>query len=367
LNGSLYPHMQRRAVRGSLTLLESFSPDQWIEDAYVRAPPFVTEDIDGTVMIIPNSLEAERVLDMVSPALGLKKARNGRLCYLTSRTETIRALRMFNWFVRRSWRNKELSILWALAYALGDLDKVRPPVSVQSIASMTSCGPKLVSDVMNGLHGGNGGPTQGGVFGEYEVDGAVLKKTLDGHLEETPTQTEELVMESLCSGMGSSVSDIYNRAFPRELTVGAVYKVSEQLKRGGYVQALRHFRVNERGPMRELLNSDCRNCFYGYSSAEKCFDDAFRELEHILKRYYNKELTEEERASSYSAIKSAPFGPKVVRKVLEALKLIHRMDIIMGEKNVVNVLRKLEEWYDVEFPVHRGAIERTPNIGPGRQ
>jgi len=359
--------MQRRAVRGSLTLLESFSPDQWCEDAYVKTPPFVTEDIDGTVMIIPNSLEAERVLDLVGTSLGLKRSQNGRLCYLTSRTETIRALRMFSWFVRRSWRNKELAILWALAYALGDLDEVHSPVPVQTITGMTGCGPKPVSDVMNGLRGTSGGPMQGGVFGECDVDRAALKKTLEARLEETPTQTEELVMESLCSGMGSSVNDIYNRAFPRELTVGAVYKVSEDLKRKGYVQALKHYRVNERGPMRELLGSDCRNCFYGYSSAEKCFDDAFRELEHVLKRYYQKELTEDERVMSYSAIKSAPFGPKVVRKVLEALKLIHRMDILMGEKNVVNVLRKLEEWYDVEFPVHRSTVEGTPNIGRGRQ
>ena len=350
-----------------MSLLESFSPDQWSEDAYVRTPPFVTEDVDGTVMIIPNSFEAERVLDLVSPVLGLMKTKNGQLCYLTSKTETIRALRMFNWFVRRSWRDKELAILWALAHALGDLDRAHPPVSVQSITSMTSCSPKLVSEVVNGLHGAEDAPTRGGAFEEYKVDGVALKEKLESRLEETPTQTQELVMESLCSGMGSSVNDIYNRAFPRELTVGAVYKVSAELKRDGYVQALRHFRVNERGPMRELLGSDCRNCFYGYSSAERCFDDAFRDLEQILKRYYQKELTEEERASSYSAIKSAPFGPKVIRKALEAMKMIHHMNAMMNEKNVVNVLRKLEEWYDIEFPVHRGTGDVTSNIGLGRQ
>ena len=133
------------------------------------------------------------------------------------------------------------------------------------------------------------------------------------------------------------------------------------------MQALRHFRVNERGPMRELLGSDCSNCFFGYTSAEKCFDDAFRELEHVLRRYYQKELTEEERATSYGAIRSAPFGPKVIRKALEALKLIHHTDILMAEKSVANVLRKLEEWYDIEFPVHRNAAEVIPNIGPGRE
>jgi len=359
--------MQRRTLQASFTLLESFAPDQWSEDAYIRTPPFVTEDVDGMVMIISTSPEAGRVLDLVSPALGLKKTKNGQFCYLTGRTETIRALRMFNWFVRRSWRNKELVILWALAYTLGDLDRTHPPVPVQSITGMTGCGPKLVSEVMNGLCSADGNPARGGSFGEYTVNGTALKEKLESHLEETPTQTEELVMESLCSGMGSSVNDIYNRTFPRELTVGAVYKVSEELKRDGYVQALRHFRVNERGPMRELLGSDCRNCFYGYSSAEKCFDDAFRDLEQILKRYYKKELTEEERTSSYNAIKSAPFGPKVIRKVLEALTLIHHMDIMMSEKNVVNVLRKLEDWYDIEFPVHRGPNEVASNIGLGRQ
>jgi hypothetical protein len=359
--------MQQRALKGSLTLLKAFSPEQWNEGDVVRAPPFTTEDVDGTVMIVPNSLEAERILELISAPLGLKKSKNGRTCYLTSRAETARSLRMFNWYVRRSWSDKEFAILWALAHALGNLDEPRPPVSVQSITRVTGSGQKAVCDIMADLRKQDSGEPRGGVFVQSEVDGTALKEKLEERLEDTPTQTEELVMESLCSGMGSSVNDIYNRAFPRELTVGAVYKVSEELKRGGYVQALRHFRVNERGPMREMLGSDCSNCFYGYSSAEKCFDDAFRELEHILKRYYKKELTEEERASSYSAIKSAPFGPKVIRKVLEALKLIHHMDMLMEEKYVVNVLRKLEEWYGVEFPVHRGTVEGTPNIGRGRQ
>jgi len=359
--------MRRRAIRGALTLLQTFSPDQWCEDTCVKGPPFVTEDIDGTVMISPNSLEAEHILDIISHALGLKKVKNGRLYYLTSRTETIRSLRMFSWFVRKSWRYEELAILWALAHALENLDEIRPPVSVQSVAGMTGSSPKFVSDVMNSVRAGSVGPARGVVFGECQIDGDALREKLEGRLEEIPTQTEELVMGSLCSGMGSSVNDIYNLAFPRELTVGAVYKVSEELKRRGHVQALRHFRVNERGPMRELLGSDCSNCFFGYTSAEKCFDDAFRELEHVLQRYYQKELTEEERATSYGAIRSAPFGPKVIRKALEALKLIHHTDILMAEKSVANVLRKLEEWYDIELPVHRNAAEVIPNIGPGRE
>jgi len=359
--------MQRRALKSSLVLLEAFSPDQWKEEDHVRNPAFITEDVDGTIMIVPNSLEAERVLDLVSAPLGLKKSKNGRLCYLTGRADTVRAIRMFGWYVRRSWRNRDLAILWALAHALGNLDEPHPPIAVQSISGMTNSSPKQVSDVMGSLRRPATSPGRANGFGEYEVDGVALKKKLEDHLDETPTQTEELIMESLCSGMGSSVNDIYNRAFPRELTVGAVYKVSEELKRDGYVQVLKHFRVNDRGPMRELLGSDCRSCFYGYTNPDRCFDDAFRELEHMLKRYYGKELSEEERASSYNAIKSAPFGPKVMRKVLEALKLIHHMDVLMSEKNVVSVLRKLEEWYDVEFPVYRGSGTATAatNISPG--
>jgi hypothetical protein len=358
--------MQRRALKGSMTLLKAFSPGQWNEGDQVRTPPFVTEDVDGTVMIVPSSLETEQTLDLISAPLGLKKSKNGRLCYLTSRAETVRALRMFGWFVRRSWRDKELAVLWALVHSLGDLDEPRPPVSVRSVCEMTGCGPKFVAEVMGGLRAATPNGSRSNSFQECEIDGPAVRKQLEARLEETPTQTEELVMESLCSGMGSSVNDIYNRAFPRELTVGAVYKVSEELKRDGYVQVLKHFRVNERGPMRELLGSDCSHCFYGYTSPDRCFDDAFRELEHILKRYYGKELSEEERAGSYNSIKSAPYGPKVIRKVLEALKLIHHMDVLMGEKNVVSVLRKLEEWYDVEFPVYRGSRGAAPNTGAGR-
>lgn len=138
---------------------------------------------------------------------------------------------------------------------------------------------------------------------------------------------------------------------PHDLSIGAVYKTAERLKRGGYIHTMKHFRVNDRGPMRELLSSDCRNCFHGYSSAEKCFEDAFRRLEDELQRYYRKELTEEQRVNSYNSIRSVPFSPKVIRKVLEALRLIHHMESVLREKRVISMLKKLEEWYGIELPI----------------
>jgi hypothetical protein len=43
------------------------------------------------------------------------------------------------------------------------------------------------------------------------------------------------------------------------------------------------------------------------------------------------------------------------------------MNIVMSEKNVTNVLRKLEDWYNIEFPVHRGTGEVASNIDLRRQ
>ena len=59
-------------------------------------------------------------------------------------------------------------------------------------------------------------------------------------------------MNSLCSGTGSSIADIYENLSSLGLTIGAAYKIVERLKDQGYIYPMRHVRVNEKGPMREL-------------------------------------------------------------------------------------------------------------------
>lgn len=299
--------------------------------------------------------------------MGLRKTKGYQPSYLTSRNDTIKALRMFDWFVRRSWRNKELTILWALVHEMGRQAESSPAVvSLEAVTGLTGYEPKLCAEIIARLlERSNHQAARTAAHTNYEVDRTRAYEELERLLEETPTWTEEHMMHALCSEVGASVTELYNQVLLHDLTVGAVYKTVERLKRTGYIHTVKHFRVNERGPMRELLSSDCSNCFYGYSNAESCFEDAFRQLEHILKRYYQKDLNEGERANSYNALKWMPLGPRVIRKVIEALSLIQRTESLMKERQVISVLKKLEEWYGVKLPIRPETAYPESNIGTG--
>ncbi|MDV3277008.1 MAG: hypothetical protein LYZ69_00905 [Nitrososphaerales archaeon] len=297
--------------------------------------------------------------------MGLRKTKGHQPYYLTSRDSTIKALRMFDWFVRRSWRSKELAVLWALIHEMGRQAESSPAVvSLEAVTGLTGYEPKLCAEIIARLlERSNHQVARADTRASYEADRARAYKVLERFLEEAPTWTEEHMMHALCSEAGASATELYNQVLLHDLTVGAVYKTVERLKRTGYIHITKHFRVNEKGPMRELLSSDCSNCFYGYSNAESCLKDAFRQLEYILERYYQKDLTEEERANSYNALKSMPLGPRVIRKVIETLSLMQRAESLMKERQVISVLKKFEEWYGVKLPIQPETAYPQSNIG----
>jgi len=345
-------------------LLEAFSPLAWNEEAYIRNPPFVSEGVDGSLIVVPLVSDAENALEKMRTSLGLKRVQDNPPYYQTSRNDAVRAVRTFNWFARRSWRDKNRAVLWALVHECGRKGQAQTAiVSPETLAELSGCEPKLCADIAAKLLGPNNHRAHNGSHVSYEVDVAKVHQALGDSIEDIPSWTEEQLMSVLCSEAGASAAELYDQVDSHDLTIGALYKTTERLKQEGYVQAARHFRVNDRGPMREFLSSDCRNCFYGFSGAENCLEDAFRQLEYVLKRYYGKELSEDERTDSRSAVRSVPVNPRVLRRALEALGLIQRMRVLMGEKQVTRVLGKIEEWYGVEFPLQLTGDDAS-NISP---
>jgi hypothetical protein len=357
-----------RNVDQTQRLLESFPPAAWRESSYIERPPFVSEDIDGSVLVIPMAEESERILDGMRSSLGMKKVSGPPPYYITSRNDTIRAMRMFNWFLRRSWHNEEYNVLWTLIYEAGRRGNGSSvSISTQALADLTGYSLKQSADLLSKLFGKNGHHSaQNGINGTYSVDVQRVKRLIQESLAETPTYTEERIMHALCSETGASAAQLYDQLLPHDLTVGAVYKAAEKLKQDGYIHTLKHFRVNDRGPMRELLSSDCSNCFYGYSNSTVCFEDAFRRLERILSRYYGTNITEMQRANSSNAMRSLPQGPRVIRKVIEVLMHIQQVEALMKEKQVTNMLAKMQEWYGLRLPVMAENSSPESNIGSGR-
>lgn len=332
-------------------LLGSFSPIEWNEETYAKDPPFVMENTMGRAFLVPRDIEVETTMDSKSTLLGLKKRRQGHVSYLVSRANSIKALREFDWFVRRSWRDRELAVLWALVYLGDKRGWTKLGLSMQVVVdaagiSVKECGVVLErlfhSRLENGMARG---------LGDFASDKRLVELTLVKRLTELPTWTEEMVMTVLCSSAGESVAEIYEGVFAQGLSVGAVYKVVERLKNQGYVYPLRHFRVNERGPMREMLSADCRNCFYGFTNPDMCLRDTLRQLEVVLKRDYGKNPTREERSALYASMKTMPYSSRINRRVLASLRLMHEIDRMTKEGRVSSLLKKIEENYSVELPI----------------
>lgn len=347
-----------------LSLLGSFSPSQWTEEVCIRAPPFSIENTAGRIHIIPIDSSAEEALDGLTHSLGLVKRNQGRVQYLVNRSDSAKTLRLFDWFVRRSWRDKRYAVLWAIVYIGEAKGWSRPKISLESVAEIADCDRKQCSEIMQKILDGNATISKVLGYTDYDLNKERALAYLASMLKELPSWTDELVMRSLCSGLGGSVEDVHEQVMSQGLGIEAAYKIVGRLKRAGYVYAARHYRVNERGPMREQLSANCRNCFYGYSSEDRCLMGTLRQIEEILSRYYGRHLSQEEKQSLYASIKLMPLGSRVSRKVLESLRLIHQVEAVTNERGVMNLLKKIEEAYGVDFPIRKS---RTEEADTGRK
>jgi hypothetical protein len=334
-----------------IALFGAFRPTDWREDAYTRHPPFEVETVSAHVFIVPRDDEAESTLDRISPHLGLKKVRQGHVSYLVSRGYAIKGLREFDWYVRRSWRSKDLSTLWALAYLGEKGDWKQTSLRLQDVAEIAGLTSKECGQAMQILFHSKAENGSARGLDEFASDRRLIQQTMEKKVAELPIWTEEMVMSVLCTGPGGSVADLYEAVLTQGLSMGAVYKVAEHLKTQGYVYPLRHYRVNERGPMREMLTADCRNCFFGYSNPDGCLEDTLRQIEDVLERDYGKKPTREERAALHNSVKSIPYASRTNRRVLTSLRLMHEIDRMSKEGRVATMLKKIEEGYGVDLPV----------------
>ena len=334
-----------------IDLFGSFRPTDWNEEAYTRHPPFVVEATSGRVFVVPRDSAAEATLDRIASSLGLKKVRQGHVSYLVQRGASVKALREFDWFVRRGWKNRELHALWALAYIGERGEWSQASVRLQDVADLAGITIKEANEALQKLFHSKSEDGQSQSLTEVASDRGLIQQTLEKKVAELPIWTEEMLMSVLCTGPGGSVAELYEAVLAQGLSVGAIYKLAERLKTQGYVYPLRHYRVNDRGPMREMLTADCRNCFFGYTNPDGCLEDTLRQIEDVLQRDYHKVPTRDERALLYGAVKSIPYASRTNRRVLASLKLMHEIDRMTKEGRVSSMLRKIEEGYGVDFPV----------------
>jgi hypothetical protein len=293
----------------------------------------------------------QAVLDRLSEVLGLKKRKQGRTCYYITKGSSLRAFNDFEWIVRRSWRDKKFAVFWAVVYIRETRGWIDSPVELDVVAEMSGCGRKECAAVLEEAL-----PTlddAGLAASGYWVDRQGAESLVRKMTSELPSRTEEIVMQVLCSSMGGSASEIYERVMTQGLGMSATYKTLEKLKKKNYVHPLKHYRVNDKGPMRELLAANCGSCFYGYASPQRCLTDRLRQLEAMMKTYYGKTVSDEEKDRLRSSINAVPYSSKLSRRVVELLTLMHQVDQLAAERGVSTVLSKIEESYGMEFPLRR--------------
>jgi len=334
-----------------LSLLGSFRPLEWTEEEYVEHPPFILEGAGGKVFATATSPGPQAVLDRLSEVLGLKKRKQGRTYYYITKGSSLRAFNDFEWIVRKSWRDKKFAVFWAIVYLKETRGWTDSPVELDAIAEVAGCGRKQCATVLEEAI-----PTPDGAgldaFG-YRVDRQGAESLVRKMNSELPSRTEEIVMRALCSSMGGSASEVYERVMTQGLGLSATYKTLEKLKKKNHVHSLKHYRVNDRGPMRELLAANCGSCFYGYASPQRCLTDTLRQLETMLRTYYGKTVNDEEKDRLRSSINAVPYSSKLSRRVVELLTLVHQVDQLAEEGGVSTVLSKIEESYEMEFPLRR--------------
>jgi hypothetical protein len=311
----------------------------------------VVETISGRVFLVPRDYEVEATLDRISSSLGLKKVRQGHVSYLVSKGHAVKGLREFDWYVRRSWRHVELAALWSLAYLGEKEDWKQTGLQLEYVAEVAGLTNKECGQALQSLFHSRTENSSTQVLNELASDRRLIQQTLETKVAELPIWTEEMVMSVLCTGPGGSVAELYEAVLSQGLSIGAVYKVAERLKTQGYVYPLRHYRVNERGPMREMLTADCRNCFFGYSNPDGCLEDTLRQIEDVLERDYGKRPSKEERAALHNSVKSIPYASRTNRRVLVSLRLMHEIDRMSKEGRISGMLKKIEEGYGVNLPI----------------
>jgi len=333
------------------TLLSSFAPSGWNEEQFVKSPPFSLENGHGKVFVTASNRDAETILDTLPTSVGLRKRKQGRTHYLITKGNSIRAFRQFIWFARRSWRSKEFSVAWAVVYLRSKKGWSDAPIAIDDIVGAAGCSRKEATEALASL--GSKPVGQNHTSATYQIDKQAAAAMVDKLLTELPNLTEEIVMHALCSGIGGSASEVYERVIAQGLGMSATYKTLEKLKERDHVYAMKHYRVNERGPMRELLVANCRTCFYGYASPEHCLADTLRQIEDMLETYYGKVLPDDAKEELYSSIRAVPYSSRLGRRVYELLKLMHEVDHITKEGGVQTVLGRVEESYGDEFPLKK--------------
>ncbi|MEN2974137.1 MAG: hypothetical protein ABDH32_01000 [Candidatus Caldarchaeales archaeon] len=312
-----------------LSLLAEFKPYEFSEENYIRSPLIVlverSNDQDAVLVAMNNrGIEA---LERLSSKNFFKKAT--REIYFVDKLSTLDALNKFSWIVRSGWKDECVYYLWSLLNSYmksTDYDSLSSTMMNDFNLQVETCFRRLGFDSVP----------------EYSMMLNLLQKKLEEYLSKAPPTLYQKIIDYLCIYGESTVDELFRRVLKGGISVSTLYKALSRLKKDNYVKVAKHVRITNRGPMRELLASNCGNCLYNHSSHINCYRATLNQLSAILRALYGKTLTYKDLERLYIEFRSIPYPQRVVRRVNEMLVSLYDIRTRLDDKLTSSIISKIQ-------------------------
>jgi len=312
-----------------LHLMKQLTPSEFTEDIFVNSPPLsIIEKTDGQdLVIVAKNSRSISLLEELSYKNYAKKLRED--LYVIERLSMIDALTKFLWIIRISWKNEEVYLLWALINSFlktSDLESLKSTLFREFGIELDKCLSKL-----------NISSTQ-----EYSKLLEQLLSKLDEQLSKIPSALLQKIVDYLCIHGELTVEELSRRIIREGVSISTLYKALSRLKKENYVRVAKHVRISSRGPMRELLASNCSKCLYNYSSHDTCYKSSLNQLSAILYTFYNKSLTPRDLEKLYIEFKSIPYPQRVIKRINDILVSLSVIRSRLEDKLTSSILHRIQ-------------------------
>jgi DNA-binding transcriptional ArsR family regulator len=312
-----------------LHLMKQLTPSEFTEDIFVNSPPLsIIEKTDGQdLVIVAKNSRSISLLEELSYKNYAKKLRED--LYVIERLSMIDALTKFLWIIRISWKNEEVYLLWALINSFlktSDLESLKSTLFREFNIELDKCLSKL-----------NISSTQ-----EYNKLLEQLLSKLEQQLSKIPSVLLQKIVDYLCIHGELTVEELSRRIIREGVSISTLYKALSRLKKENYVRVAKHVRISSRGPMRELLASNCSKCLYNYSSHDTCYKSSLNQLSAILYTFYNKSLTPRDLEKLYIEFKSIPYPQRVIKRINDILVSLSVIRSRLEDKLTSSILHRIQ-------------------------
>lgn len=324
---------------GLKRLAMSLSPHEFLEEKYVNSPPIIFLEVpEGRELLLVAATKDSgplNLLETLSVKGFLRKVVDG--VYRAEKPQTIDAFEKFLWLMRLSWRDRETYYSWCI---LNAYSKASDYESLSSILRT-----EYSTQLEEALKALDASPPP-----DYDMLPEIVLRRLSQALSRIPTTLSRKIVDYLCTYGESTVEELAIRVVRGGVNASSVYRTISRLKKENYVKVLRHVRFSERGPMRELLASNCARCIYNYSSHVNCYKSSLNHLSAILTAFYGISLPKEALEKLYIEFRSIPFPQRVIKRVNDALLSLHSVRVKLEDKLILSILSKVQELSGGELP-----------------